>query len=176
MINLRRVMPVKSPIKLLIMDADGTLTDGKIYMSGSGEMLKAFDIKDGYGIKDMLPLYGIVPVILTARGSDIIKRRCEELNIENLYQNCSNKAQKLHSIAKQFGISCDSDGVYWEIAYIGDDIPDLECMRHCGVKGCPFDAVSSVKEKSDFISSKNGGNGAVRDFIEYILRQQGMLK
>ena len=78
-------------IKFLIMDVDGTLTDGKIYMGNKGELFKAFDVKDGCGIKDILPEYGIIPVIITARQSDILKRRCEELNIINLYQGVRHK-------------------------------------------------------------------------------------
>ena len=80
-----------SNIKFLVLDVDGTLTDGKIYMGAEGELFKAFDIKDGCGIKDILPQYNIVPVIITARDSMILIRRCKELNISNLYQNCGTK-------------------------------------------------------------------------------------
>ena len=156
-------------IKILVMDVDGTLTDGKIYMSGKGELFKAFDIKDGYGISRLLPKQGIIPVILTARESGIVKKRCDEIGIEHCYQGCGDKRKKLTELAKKFGIQPDATGIYQEIAYIGDDIPDLACMRVCGVAGCPADAVDEVKEMAHFISVKNGGNGAVREFIEQII-------
>ena len=166
--NLNQVKTLNKKIKLLILDVDGTLTDGKIYMSSSGELFKVFDIKDGYAIKNILPLYDIVPVILTNRSSDIVEKRCKELEIKYCYQNCTDKIKKLHEIAKQFEIKADINSIYQEIAYMGDDIPDLECMKHCGVKGCPFNAVSDVKKESDFTSSKIGGSGAVRDSIEWM--------
>lgn len=166
--NLSQVNKLNKKIKLLILDVDGTLTDGKIYMSNNGELFKTFNIKDGYAIKNILPLHGIVPVILTNRDSDIVTNRCNELEIKYCYQNCSDKVKKLHEIAEQFGIKADTNNIYHEIAYMGDDIPDLECMKHCGIKGCPFDAASDVKKEADFTSSKTGGNGAVRDFIEWL--------
>ena len=157
--NLSQVKKLNKKIKLLILDVDGTLTDGKIYMSNNGELFKAFNIKDGYAIKNILPLHGIVPVILTNRSSDIVTNRCNELEIKHCYQNCSDKVKKLNEIAEQFGIKADTNNIYHEIAYMGDDIPDLECMKHCGIKGCPFDAASDVKKETDFTSSKTGGNG-----------------
>ena len=85
-------------IRILIMDVDGTLTDGKIYMGCQGEVMKAFDVKDGCGIKDILPEAGIIPVIITARKSEIVKRRSEELNIEHCYQGVRDKKEKLDSL------------------------------------------------------------------------------
>lgn len=153
-------------IKLLVMDVDGTLTDGKIYMGANGELMKAFDIKDGCGIKDILPTLGIVPVIITARQSQILENRCKELNIKEVYQGIRNKLKKLDEICKAYGVSLS------ETAYIGDDILDLQCMNPIkavgGIIGCPADAVEKVKDLAKFISSKKGGDGAVRDFIEYL--------
>lgn len=157
-----------SRIKLLVMDVDGTLTDGKIYMSANGELFKAFDIKDGCGIHDLLPRAGIVPVIITARESKIVENRCRELGVTHCYQSCRDKVAKLIKIANQFGLSTDENGVYQEIAYAGDDIIDLPCMRRCGVVGCPADAADEVKRVSQFVSSRKGGEGAVREFIEWI--------
>ncbi len=158
-----------SKVKLLVMDVDGTLTDGKIYMSAQGEMFKAFDIKDGCGIHDLLPQAGIVPVIITGRESQIVINRCQELGIQHVYQGCRDKAAKLTDLAEGFGLSPDERGVYQEIAYIGDDLIDLPCMARCGVVGCPADAVEEVKRAASFVSSKNGGDGAVRDFIEWLI-------
>lgn len=161
-------------IRLLVMDVDGTLTDGKIYMSENGEAFKAFDIKDGYGIKHILSEHGIIPVIITARKSKILERRCSELDISDFYQDAANKSDKLDDVIKKYS---QTDGVelsYKNVAYIGDDVLDLRCMLPIreagGVVGCPADAVKEVQEISDFISSRNGGGGAVREFIDYILK------
>ena len=166
----------KSGISFLIMDVDGTLTDGNIYMGNSGEMFKAFNIKDGYGINHLLPKHGIEPIIITARESQITVNRCKELNITRLYQNCSNKRQKLIELAGEMGMECDADGKYPTFAYIGDDIIDIPCMELCGIVGCPEDAVEEVKKISDFTSVHKGGQGAVRDFIEWIVGEKSTIK
>lgn len=145
------------------MDVDGTLTDGKIYMGNNGEMMKAFSIKDGCGIHDILLPAGIIPVIITGRKSDIVVNRCREIGIETIYQGVSNKIEKLLSITSDLS----------EVAYIGDDINDLSCMEPVkeagGVIGCPKDAVKKIIELADFVAEHDGGNGAVRDFIEWIV-------
>jgi 3-deoxy-D-manno-octulosonate 8-phosphate phosphatase (KDO 8-P phosphatase) len=150
-------------IKYLVMDVDGTLTDGKIYMGNNGEIMKAFDIKDGCGIHDIAIPAGIVPVIITGRSSKILENRCKELGIENLYQGIRNKIEKLLTITTDFST----------VAYIGDDINDLSCMEPVktagGLVGCPADAVKKVVDIADFVSTRNGGNGAVREFIEWVL-------
>ena len=158
-----------SAIKLLVMDVDGTLTNGKIYMSAQGELFKAFDIKDGCGIHDLLPKAGILPVVITARKSSIVENRCRELGIEHCYQGCRDKAVKLTELAGKFGLSPDENGVYQEIAYAGDDIIDIPCMHLCGTVGCPADAVSEVRKIASFVSAKKGGDGAIREFIEWIV-------
>lgn len=154
---------MKKEIKYLVMDVDGTLTDGKIYMSDRGELYKAFDIKDGYGIHDILIPSKIEPIIITGRNSGIVQRRCDELGIKRVYQGVSNKLKKIRDI------TCN----LYEIAYIGDDLNDLECMRAVkaagGVVGCPKDAVKKVKEIADYISDFKGGEGAVRDFVEWLI-------
>lgn len=150
-------------IKYLVMDVDGTLTDGKIYMGNDGEMMKAFDIKDGCGIHDILIPAGITPVIITGRSSKILENRCKELGITNLHQGIRNKIEKLLTITTDLST----------VAYIGDDINDLSCMEPIkeagGLVGCPADAVQKVINLADFVSKRNGGNGAVREFIEWIV-------
>lgn len=149
-------------IKYLVMDVDGTLTDGKIYMGSSGEVCKAFNIKDGCGIHDILIPTGIIPVIITGRKSDIVLNRCKELGITEVYQGVSNKIEKLKEVTE----------VLSTVAYIGDDINDLSCMIPVkiagGIVGCPADAVEKVRSIADFIAERNGGDGAVRDFIEWL--------
>lgn len=153
-------------IEYLVMDVDGTLTDGKIYMSNNGELMKAFNIKDGAGIHDILIPAGITPVIITGRTSDIVLNRCKELGITEVHQGVSNKIEKLITIIS-------GEDKLNTVAYIGDDINDFSCMKPIkdsgGIVGCPADAVDKVKQISDFISLKNGGDGAVREFIEWII-------
>lgn len=149
-------------IKALVMDIDGTLTDGSIFISDSGECMKRFYVRDGLAIKHILPEYGIVPIIITGRKSEIVSTRCRELDIDLVFQGCNNKKAELDRILSSLGIS------YEETAYIGDDINDYECMELCGITGCPKDAVPKIKEIADFISSFDGGQGAVREFIEHL--------
>lgn len=158
-------------IKLFFMDVDGTLTDGKLYIGNEGELFKAFDVKDGCGIHDILPKYDIIPVIITARTSKILEHRCKELNINHLYQGCRNKRDKMIEVATEFSLLQNTNGVIENTAYIGDDILDLQCMEIAAIKGCPHDAVDEVKKVCDFISSRNAGNGAVREFIEWIIHR-----
>ena len=155
-------------IKAVIFDIDGTLTDGKIYMANSGELFKAFDIKDGCAIHDIMPHYNIIPIVITARESAIVTNRCAELGIRYVFQNCRNKLQKLIDITNELNIFCNEKGVYEELAYMGDDIIDIECMKKCGIGACPDDAVDAIKEIANFISTKKGGNGAAREFIEWL--------
>lgn len=148
------------------MDVDGTLTDGKIYMGNHGEAFKAFNIKDGCGIHDIAIPHGITPIIITGRESDIVSNRCKELGITNVFQGISNKIDKLKEIVPDLST----------VAYIGDDINDLRCMEEVikaqGVVACPADAVRDVMNIAHFVSSKNGGDGAVREFIEWCVSDE----
>jgi 3-deoxy-D-manno-octulosonate 8-phosphate phosphatase, yrbI family len=150
-------------VKLLVMDVDGTLTDGHIYVGAQGEVMKAFDVRDGYAIAHLLPAHGIVPVIITGRSSEIVAQRAKELKITELYQGVSDKLEKLKTVAAAYGASAD------EIAYIGDDLNDLPCINYCGTTACSADAVPQVLEVADYVCSHNGGRGAVREFIDRIL-------
>ena len=149
-------------INYLIMDVDGTLTDGRIYMGNQGELCKAFHVKDGCGIHDILIPTGIIPVIITGRQSEIVIRRCKEIGITEVHQGVRNKIDKLLSITSDLSV----------VAYIGDDINDLSCMTQIkkagGLIGCPKDAVKKVLDIADYVADHNGGDGAVRDFIEWI--------
>ena len=151
-------------IRYLVMDVDGTLTDGKIYMGANGEVCKVFNIKDGLGIASIAVCNGIIPIIITSRKSDIVMNRCKELGIENVQQGSLNKVESLKQVCSELST----------VAYIGDDLNDLPPMKlihdNGGVLGCPADAAKEIKDIVDFISSKNGGDGAVREFIEWIVR------
>lgn len=157
-------------IKYFVMDVDGTLTDGKIYMSPSGEAFKAFNIKDGYGIHDILLPNNIIPIIITGRTSEIVTNRCKELGVKEVYQGISNKEEKLKSITDDYRL----------IAYIGDDLNDLSCMEAIknagGIIGCPADAVEEIKRIAGFVAEHNGGDGAVRDFIEWLITNNNFRK
>ncbi len=153
-------------IKYLIMDVDGTLTDGKIYMGPNGEAMKAFSVKDGYAINFILKPAGIVPIIITARTSQIVKLRCDELGIEKVYQGNLNKITVLKEIIGEDNLSM--------CAYFGDDILDLECIfaikEAGGITGCPSDAVEKVKAAVDYISAREAGTGALREFSEWLVK------
>lgn len=160
----------KSRIRYLFMDVDGTLTDGKIYTSSAGEFMKAFCIKDGYAIKDMLPKENIVPFIITGRKSTILNKRADELKIKNVYQNVTEKKNFFISLVNSMNISIN------QVSYIGDDLNDLDLINYIkqngGYIGCPKDAANQIIEIADFISSKDGGDGAVREFIEHIISER----
>lgn len=152
-------------VKMLVMDVDGTLTDGHIYIGSEGEMMKAFHVQDGYAIAHILPKKDIVPVIITGRSSSIVARRAAELKISRLYQGVADKLYVLKEVAAELGLSAD------EIAYIGDDMNDLDCIAYCGHTACPADAVPAVQQAVDYVCSRNGGRGAVREFIDQIVSE-----
>lgn len=147
------------------MDVDGTLTDGRIYMSASGEAFKAFNIKDGYTIYT-LDKIGIIPVIITGRESQIVVRRAEELKIKECHQGVNDKLAKLREVAGKYGVTMD------EIAYIGDDYNDVACIEVCGFTGCPLDAEEDIKPKVDYVCRIKAGEGALREFVKQITKQK----
>ena len=153
-------------IKLVLLDVDGTLTDGGIYRGNNREELKRFNVKDGYAIVNAQKL-GIEFGIITGRKSELVEIRAKELKIKYLYQGISEKTVILEEIIKKDSLSKE------EIAYMGDDLNDLLIMKQVGLSGTPKDAVDEVIQVADFVSKKNGGSGAVREFIEYILKKDG---
>ncbi|MDR0425163.1 MAG: HAD-IIIA family hydrolase [Clostridiales Family XIII bacterium] len=162
--TIRKCLPA---INLLVMDVDGTLTDGKIYIGESGEAMKAFNAKDGYAICNLLPKHNITPVIITGRTSKIVANRARELGVALLFQGVKDKLALLEEIASERGIGLD------QIAFIGDDLNDLDCIKACGLSGCPSDAAYEVKAQADFVSEKEGGAGSVRDYVEWVLGKMG---
>lgn len=150
-------------IRLFVMDVDGTLTDGKINMGTVGEIAKSFNIKDGYGVSEILTRHSIKTAIITGRNSTIVTNRAKEMQIDYICQGARNKVEVLKKIMIQ------TQFTFEEIAYIGDDLIDYECMKLCRLSGCPSDAVKEVKKIANFISSYKGGEGAVREFIEWIV-------
>ena len=153
-------------VKMLVMDVDGTLTDGCIYIGEQGEIMKAFNVRDGYAITHILPQLGIVPVIITGRVSAIVERRAKELRITEIYQGVTDKLEKLKEVEVKHGVSAS------EIAYIGDDLNDLDCIQHCEITACPADAISEVVDEVCYVCHRDGGRGAVREFVEWIFDEK----
>ena len=153
-------------IKLVLLDVDGTLTDGGIYRGNNGEELKRFNVKDGYAIVNAQKL-GIEFGIITGRKSELVEIRSNELKIKYLYQGISEKTVILKEIMQKTGLKKE------EIAYMGDDLNDILIMKQSGLTGAPKDAADEVIQIVDFVSEKNGGSGAVREFVEYILKKDG---
>lgn len=149
-------------IRILALDVDGTMTDGKINMGENGELFKSFDVRDGYAIHEILPAMGAVAAIITGRKSDIVLNRAKELGIEHVLQSVKDKRKALLELLPKLGLQPG------QAAFMGDDIADIEAMTCCAVCGCPADAVKEVKRISSFVSGKNGGAGAVREFIEWL--------
>jgi 3-deoxy-D-manno-octulosonate 8-phosphate phosphatase (KDO 8-P phosphatase) len=154
-------------VKLLLLDVDGVLTDGRIIFSDGGLETKCFDVKDGHAIK-LSQRAGIQVGIITGRTSDVVARRAEELGIELLYQGRFDKVSALDEIVELTGIGNEG------IAYVGDDIVDVPIMSRVGFSAAVGDAVPEAKENALYVASRPGGRGAVREIIEFILKNQGL--
>ena len=154
-----------SKIKLVAFDVDGVMTDGSITYDENGIEYKTFNAKDGQGIT-MLNNAGIITAIITARNNGTVQHRAENLKFKEIHQGSKNKLETLYEILKKYSLSME------EVAYMGDDLPDLCILEKAGLAACPSDAVDEVKQKAHFISSKNGGKGAVREFCELILKNK----
>ncbi|RLG99185.1 3-deoxy-D-manno-octulosonate 8-phosphate phosphatase [Candidatus Bathyarchaeota archaeon] len=152
-------------IKLLLLDVDGILTDGKIIL-GDRDELKFFDVQDGLGIV-LLHRVGINSIIITAKKSRAVKRRAKEMEIKEVYQNSRNKLKIYHKILQKYNF------LPQEIAFMGDEIIDLPVLEKVGLSLSVPNAVEEVKKKVDHITQKGGGKGAVREVCDLILKLQG---
>ena len=153
-------------IKLLLLDVDGVLTDGRIYVDNNGVETKAFDVKDGHGLK-LLQRAGIRVGLLTGRQSEVVIYRAEDLGIDIVFQGVKDKLKIYYRILEDLGL-CDE-----EIAYMGDDLVDLPVLRRVGLPATVPDGCEEIKPFVKFISRRKGGCGAVREFCEYILKEGG---
>lgn len=149
---------------MLVMDVDGTMTDGSINISSSGELFKSFDVKDGMGIK-LLHDNHVLTSIITGRVSDIVSIRARELKINNVSQGVNDKASALKQLMSKYNLS------KYEVAYIGDDINDLDAIDLVGLSFCPCDSAISVRERVDRVLQKPGGHGALRECAEIIINE-----
>ncbi|MEX2116051.1 MAG: HAD hydrolase family protein [Bacteroidota bacterium] len=149
-------------IKLLLLDVDGVMTDGGVYYGETGEEMKKFNSQDGYGIVQ-LQRRGVKIGILTGRFSRIVERRAHELGISEVYQNMENKAEAYSAIKARLEMNDR------EIAYIGDDEPDLPVLEQVGFSAAPANAVPRVRSAVDYVCKRAGGGGAVREVVDLIL-------
>lgn len=159
-------MELLKKINLVILDVDGTMTDGGVYIDNNEIETKRFNIKDGAGIL-LAQSVGIDFMILTGRESGCVRKRASELNIKYVHQGIKNKKDFLENFIYTFGYKKEN------IAYIGDDLNDLNAMKYCLVNVCPADAAQEVKERCQFVLTTKGGYGVVRDFIEILLKNNG---
>ncbi len=153
-------------LKLLVMDVDGVLTDGRIYLDEDGREIKAFDTKDGAGVKYWQRV-GHTAAIITGRGSPTVQRRAEELGIEIVHLNAKIKLPAFQSVLAQTGATAE------ETVVIGDDLTDLPLLRACGFAAAPADAVADVREAAEYVAAAGGGRGCVREVVEHVLKAAG---
>lgn len=154
-------------IRLLLLDADGVLTRGEILYSEAGDELKAFNVRDGFGLR-VLQDSGIKTGIITGRHSEVVKRRCLELGINFCHCDVKDKKALLDSILAETGYSGE------QIAFVGDDIPDIAVMKKVGIGIAVADADEEVKSHADMITRNPGGRGAVREVCESLLKAKGL--
>jgi len=152
-------------IELIVLDVDGTMTDGKIYYLNSGDEIKAFNIKDGLMINSWNRL-GKKSAIITGRNSDIVAKRAKELGVTFVKQGVKNKKESLDSIIQELGIN------YSEVAVIGDDMNDLSMLRLVKKSFAPYDANPYIYDFVNFPLKRNGGEGAVAEMIEMLLKEE----
>ena len=153
-------------IKMLLLDADGVMTTGQVLLLPTGEELKSFYILDGFGVVAAMKA-GIRVGIISGRASASLQQRCIELHIEDLYMDTMEKLPVLEKIAVRYQLN------YEEIAFIGDDIPDLPVLLRVGLSATPENGHPQVKSRVDMVLAKRGGEGAVREFIDFLLKVQG---
>ncbi len=153
-------------IRLLALDVDGVLTDGSIYYGNQGEELKAFNIRDGLGIK-LLQQAGVTVAIITGRQSEIVNRRARELGIQEVVQGRDDKREALAELCQRLALSPA------DCAYMGDDLPDLGAVHDAGLGLTVAGAAAAVAGAADWQSSLPGGGGAVREACEFILKAKG---
>ncbi|MCH7762070.1 HAD hydrolase family protein [candidate division TA06 bacterium] len=152
-------------IKLLILDVDGVLTDGRIIYGDAGDELKCFDVQDGLGIY-LLSKVGIQTVIITAKKSPVVRRRARDSHIAKVYQNAPDKWKAYQKVRKKFRVTDE------EVCFIGDDLLDLPILLQAGLAVSVPNAVAEVRSRSHYITQREGGRGAVREVVDFILKSQ----
>ncbi|MDD2292047.1 MAG: HAD-IIIA family hydrolase [Aliarcobacter sp.] len=155
-------------IELIVLDVDGTLTDGKITYSNSGEETKSFDVADGLAIAVWTKKFGKKAAIITGRNSFVVEKRAKELNITHLHQGIKNKQEVLEQILKEENLS------WSQVAAIGDDLNDYNMLKKVGLSFTPANGTHYLKEFVNVVCQNRGGYGAVREMLEYIFKEDGL--
>ncbi len=166
-ITKRQLTAKAKNIKLIILDVDGVMTDGRIILDNEGNEFKAFHVRDGHGIK-MAVRAGLHIAIITGRTSKVVERRAKELGITEVYQGTFKKTSIYESLLQKY--KCSDE----ETAFMGDDIVDTGLLSRAGLSAVPADADEEAKKRAAFVSLKEGGRGAVREFIDFILKSSGL--
>jgi 3-deoxy-D-manno-octulosonate 8-phosphate phosphatase (KDO 8-P phosphatase) len=156
-----------SNIQLLILDVDGVLTDGGIIRDDAGQQIKRFHVRDGAGIVLWRRL-GKDVAIITGKESDVVSHRAQELGIQHVFQNVGNKLEAYAQLKEELGVADN------QIAYVGDDLPDLPVLRRVGVGIAVADAVEEVRAAAKYVTKFPGGYGAVRDAVEFLCKEMGL--
>lgn len=165
---MQHVLDKASRVRLAVFDVDGVLTDGRLYLTDSGEQMKAFSTLDGQGLK-MLRASGVALAIISGRAARCVELRAIELGIEHLHQGIADKGAALDSLLGALGLPGDA------AAFMGDDVVDLPAMRRAGLAIAVPGAPEEVRERADYVTQRPGGQGAVREACELIMRAQGTL-
>jgi 3-deoxy-D-manno-octulosonate 8-phosphate phosphatase (KDO 8-P phosphatase) len=156
-------------IRILILDVDGVMTDGSIILDNDGNEYKRFHVRDGHGVR-MLLRAGIRGAIITGRRSEVVERRARELGISEVHQGVLDKLKVYEQILNKYGYKDE------EVAFMGDDIVDSEILKRVGLSAVPADAEAGAKRWASFVSSRNGGRGAVRELVNLILSSSDLLE
>ena len=158
--------PTPNTTRLLVLDVDGVLTDGGLYVADDGTPSKKFNVKDGLGIK-LAQRFGIQVAILTGKTSQVVEHRAKELGIEHVIQGSKGKGGDIKALAERVGMTLS------DTAMMGDDLPDLPAFAVVGHTIAVGDAVAEVKQAASYVTAAHGGRGAVREAIEHLLKAQG---
>ena len=164
----RRAREKAAAIRLAVFDIDGVMTDGGLYFTSAGDELKRFNVQDGLGLKWLMQS-GIEVAIITGRSSELVQRRARDLGIDTLIQGREDKCEALRELLASKGLAAA------QVAYLGDDLPDLSAIRFAGVGGTVANATALVKAHADWIADRPGGGGAGREFCEFLLDAQEKL-
>lgn len=153
-------------IEAMIFDVDGVMTDGRIIPTAEGDFIRCYNCKDGYALAYAIR-HGYRVCVITGGYGKILERRLRMLGMQDFYIDCMDKITTLREYMKKYNLNPEN------VLYMGDDIPDLECMREVGMPVCPADSAAEVIECSRYVSEFEGGRGAVRDIVEQVLRARG---
>jgi 3-deoxy-D-manno-octulosonate 8-phosphate phosphatase (KDO 8-P phosphatase) len=164
---MKSVLKRAKKIKLLMLDVDGVLTDGRIIYDNLGRDLKFFDVHDGLGVY-LLWLMGIKTVLATAKNSGVISHRAKDMLVEEVYKDIFPKSKILEIVKKRFKVSAQ------EVCFVGDDLVDFSIMKRCGLSIAVANACDEIKKIAHYITRKTGGRGAVREVAEILLKSQGL--